>query len=459
MEHQQSADRPVHLRDYVRVLRKHKWVITGVFLVTVISTAIWTFLQVPIYQASTAVLIDPEPPRVLTNIAEVSPIGSTATEYYQTQYEIIKSRPVLERAVDTLGLKQRIPGLAEAANPHYFVLGGLSVEPRRNTRLVDVKFKHDDPAFAAEVCNAVAHAYAKYNVEMKLKGAREAVSWLTEQMSGLKTKLQDSATALQNYRVKAGILGLQEQRQITTAKIMDFNRAYLEAQAQRLSTEAKLNELRQITRDRAGAMTIFTVADSAMIRKAKEALADLEAERSKLVMVYKDKHPEILKIDAKIQQITGQIDAELQTMIRAVGTEHKVAKAREETLLGNVNQLRREGQDLSEKEIQFLTLQRESDSNQQLYEAVLKRLKETGITGGDLANNVRVIEEATKPGGPIRPRKSLNLMLSVIAGLFVGVGIAFALEYMDTTVKLPEEVEQQLGIPVLGIVPHFRMKS
>jgi len=304
----------------------------------------------------------------------------------------------------------------------------------------------------------VAGAYVKYNLDLKLKGARDALAWLNEQMAELKAKVQESSTALQNYRVKAGILGLEEQRKITAQKIMDFNKAYLEAQAQRLSIEAKLNELRRIARDRSGAQTIFTVADNPLIQKLKEELADLEVERSKLLKTFREKHPEVVKIDAKIQQLREKIDAEIQTMLRGVQTEYQVARAREETLLANVNQLRREGQDLNEKEIQYLTLQRETESNQQLYEAVLKRLKETGISGGLETNNVRIVQEATVPSLPIRPRKTLNLLLSVAVGLVAGVAAAFVVEYFDTTVRSPEEVERRLGLPVIGIVPSYSVK-
>lgn len=159
-----------------------------------------------------------------------------------------------------------------------------------------------------------------------------------------------------------------------------------------------------------------------------------------------------------MQQVNQKIDAQIQTMLRAVETEYRVARAKEETLLGNVNQLRREGQDLNEKEIQYLTLQRETDSNQQLYEAVLKRLKETGVTGGLETNNVRIVEEATPSRFPVKPRKTLNLALSIVIGLFAGIGLAFTIEYFDTTVKTPDEVERSLGLPVIAIVPVFGQK-
>jgi uncharacterized protein involved in exopolysaccharide biosynthesis len=450
LEHTREA----HLKDYYRILRKHRYLVVGLFLVTVLTVAIWTFLQTPIYQATAMVLIEPEAPKVL-NIQDVSPIGSPTQDYYRTQYEIITSRPIVEKVIETLDLKRRIPAVGHAGDPARAFLAAVTVEPKRNTRLVLVKFESPDPALAAEVTNALAKQYAKHNLDIKLKGAQEALAWLTEQMNSLRGKVQESSVALQNYRVKAGIMGLQEQRQITAQKIMDFNKQYLEAQAQRLSVEAKLTELQRIATDRAGAQTIFTVADNPLIQKLKQEASELEVQRAKLSRTYKEKHPEILKVEAQIEQVSLKIDAEIKTMMRGVQTEFRVARAREETLLGNVNRLRAEAQELNEKEIQYLNLQRDADSNQQLYEAVLKRLKETGVTGGLETNNVSVIEEAPAPRAPIKPRKAINLIVSVLVGLFVGVGVALTIEYFDTTIKTPDDVERYLGLPVIGIVPLF----
>jgi uncharacterized protein involved in exopolysaccharide biosynthesis len=449
--------RETHLKDYYRILRKHRYLVAGLFLVVVFSVAVWSFVQTPVYQASATVLIEPEPPKVL-NIQEVTPIGAPTQEYYRTQYELMTSRPIIEKVIEGLNLKKRLPELERAADPVRWMQSHVTVEPRRNTRLVAVKFEHPTPQLAAEITNALARAYVKHNLDIKLRGAQEAMTWLNEQMTSLRAKVQESSVALQNYRVKAGIMGLQEQRQITAQKIMDFNKQYLESQAQRLSVEAKMNELQRVTSDRGGAATIFTVADSQLIQKLKQEASELEVTKAKLSKTYKEKHPEILKVDAQIEQVNQRIETEIRTMMRAVQTEFRVARAREETLLGNVNRLRAEAQELNEKEIQYLNLQRDADSNQQLYEAVLKRLKETGVTGGLETNNVSVIEEAVTPRAPIRPRKAVNLLIAVVAGLLVGVGTALTLEYFDTTVKTPDDVERYLGLPVIGIVPQFAVK-
>ena len=448
------------IADYRRVLRKHRWLMTGIFLLTVLTVGIWTFTQVPIYLAAATIMIEPEPPKVL-NIQDVTPLGAMSPydpAFYPTQYEIIKSRAVVERAVDALNLKKRAADGGAVADPSRALSGSLAVDPVRNTRLVLIKIAGPDPARAAAEANAIASAYAKYNVELKLKGARDALTWLTEEAGRLRAKVDESSQALQNYRIKSGILGMQEQRQISAQKIIEANKGYLEAQAQRMSVEAKLGELTQVAKDPATAGTIFSEGDNPLVGKIKGEIGGLETEKSKLLKVYKDKHPEIVKVDAQIQHLRDRLEAEFRGTLRSVQTQARVARAREDSLLKEVNYLRREGQELNDKESQYQNLQREIESNQQLYDSVVKRLKETGVAGGLENSNVRIVEEATAPSAPIRPRKEWNLGLSIVAGLVLAFGVAFALEFLDTTVKTPDDVERQLGLSVIGVVPSFHAR-
>src|SRR5437899_234093 len=332
-----------HLNDYLRMLWKHRWLLTAVFLLTAVTGVIWTLAQTPIYQASATVLIEPELPKIL-NIQEITNPGMGSLEYYRTQYALMTSRPVMENTVAALkrqGRSAALAALGAGTDPRVKHMGVVSVEPIRNTQLVLVRFEHSDPVLAAEVATTVAQAYVKYNLDSKLKGSRDALVWLNEQMSSLKTKVEESSVALQNYRVKAGILGIQEQRVLTAQKAQEVNR------------------------------------------------------------------------------------------------------------------LRSEGQELNEKEIEYSALQREADSNQQLYEAMLKRLKETGVAGGLDTNNARVVEDAPVPGIPVRPRKTFGLVMSVLLGLGLGVAAVVGVEYFDRSVKSPEDVERLLGLPVIAVVPAF----
>jgi polysaccharide biosynthesis transport protein len=446
------------LHGYLQLLRKRRWTIISVFLIVVATGLIRTFLQTPIYRATARVMIEPEAPKVL-NIQEVNPTGGNYYFQYQlTQQELIKSRPVIEKAIENLDLTKRLPELAGVKDPVAVILSSVSVSPLKETSLVDIKFDHPDPTLAADVATAIARAYTRNNLDIKMKNAREALAWLSEQMNELGTKVRDSSMALQNYRVKAGIVGIKEQREITTGKIMNFNTAYLEAQAQRLAVEAKLKEIQAIAKDPTGAQTLFIVADNPMIQKLKDQAAQLRIEVSKALETLGPKHPRIIELRAQGQEIEKKLDAEIQTMLQAVNTELRVARARENALQQNVERLRQEAQQLSEKEIDYQRLEREVNSNQQMQDTVLTRVKEMGVSGALETNNLRVVEEAQVPKFPIKPQKLREITLAIITGLLAGIGLAFFLERLDNTIRTPEEVQRYLGSPVLGVVPIFEGK-
>ena len=447
-----------HLRDYLRVLHKRRWLALGTFSAVVVGTVIWTFTQTPIYEGAAKVLIDREPPRVV-NIQEVQPNDSSSLDYYQTQYEIIKSRPVITRAIESQGLARRMPRLAKANDPVASLLRVVKVEPKRNTRLVDIKVQDPDPQLAADVANGIAKAYARYNLESKLLSTREALVWLSENMNELKAKVQDSEVALQKYREKAGIVGIEQQRNITGQKMMDLNKTFMEAQAQRLAVESRLKELAPLVKGNMQSGLLLTSKDNPLLQKLMADYSNLEVDLSKALRTYKEKHPEVLKIQSQMAQVQERMQAEIQATLKSVEAEYRVAKGREDSLAGRIEQVKKEALDLNDKEIQYSALQRETSSNQQLYDVVLKRVKETGLEGGLESNNIRIVEDALVPNVPVRPRPLLNIALALVVGVMLGAGLAFFLEYFDNTIKTPEEVERYLGLTTLGVVPLFEPRK
>jgi uncharacterized protein involved in exopolysaccharide biosynthesis len=456
----ESANAPSPLHAYLKVLR-HRWrTVVAVFVLTVASAVVFTLQQTPIYQGVATVIIEPETPKVV-NIPEVTNDKAGLPDYYATQYKILQSRPVIDGMIKRLKLKERMPRVGGSDDPYASLVwgrNGLTIEPVKNTRLVQIKFDDPDPALAMEIANGVAEQYVKYDLQVKQGEAQTATVWLNEQIELLRTKAQQSSNALQAYQAKADLLGLQDQRQITQAKLIDFNRAYLEAQGQRLSSESKLRELTRIARDPAGSDTISTVINDPLIQKLKTEASDLQIERSKLSQIYRAKHPDILQLEAQIKQVNQRLGEELQKLVRAVETEAKIARAREETLLGNMNALRREARALNEREAQAFSLQRDKDSVEELQATVLKRLKETGLTSVLTASNIRLVEPATLPTYPIKPRTQLIWILSTICGLALGVGVAFLSDSLDTRVRTPADIERALGVPILGVVPVFSGK-
>jgi polysaccharide biosynthesis transport protein len=444
---------PIHL--YLKVLRDRWLLITLVFIITVVSAMVFTFLQTPVYQGVATVLIEPEAPKVV-NIQEVTNAANTSSEYYATQYKLLQSRPVVEPVIERLGLKQRM-GLS-SRDPYRSLVYNLTIEPVKTSRLVLVRFDNPDPALATEIANAIAEQFVKYSLEVKQNEAQMAAQWLNEQIESLRGKAQQSSKALQAYQAKADLLGLQDQRQLTQAKMIDINRAYLESQSLRMSTESKLRELSRIAKDPLGPETIFLVANDPLIQKLKTEASDLQIERSKLAQVSREKHPDLMQLDAQIREVNQRLQSEIQKMLRAIETEYKVAKAREEALLASVNELRREARVLSEREAQALMLQRDKDSIEELHGSVLKRFKETGLASGLTNSNIRVAEPAKVPTLPVRPRTNLIMALASVFGVALGVGVAFVAESLDRRARSPEDIEQVLGVPVLGVVPIFRAR-
>jgi uncharacterized protein involved in exopolysaccharide biosynthesis len=445
------------LRGYLTVLWKRRWLIGFTLAATMASAWIFTKMQVPIYEAAATVLIEPEPPRFV-NIPDVTPGPGSMGDYYATQHKLIESRAIVERVIKDLKLVERLPKLKSASDPYVSFVGSLTVTPVKNTRLVAISFASRAPALAAEVANAVANEYVKYNLRLKHKNAREAAEWLEHQLGDLRSNVERSAAALQTYQAKADLLGIQEQRQITIQKIVDVNRAYMDAQKQRLEIEARRRELARILRDPTAGEDVWSVVDNPLIQKLKTDVLDLQAERAKLAQLYTEKHPDLLQIDAQLRFATERFQAEMQKLERAVENEYRLAKAREEKLAGSLNEVRREAQELTAREARASALDLERHSNDELLATVLKRFKETGLTTALDASNIRVVEPAMPPTSPIWPREELIRILSVMAGLALGVGLAFLAEALDNRIRTPEDLERALGLPVLGVVPLFSAK-
>lgn len=441
-----------HFREHLRVVRKRAWLVLACLLAVVTTVAVATFLQRPVYRASTKALIERESHRVV-NIQEVAPADADNADFFQTQVQIIRSRPVVQRVIDSLGLVAKKPELARAPDPVESFLKTVSVDPIRNTRLIEIQVDDYDPKLAAEIANALASTYVSQNLELKLGAARDALTWLTTHVSDLKAKVNESELTMQRYREQAGLVSAEEKQSLSARKLAEFNSAYIEAKAKRLEMETRIVELRKAAQQSEVLESSPLVLNNALVQRLKGQSVELEVQRSKLLKTYKEKHPEVLKVQSQIEEINQRIKDEIGRIAMSMETEYNVLKSREAAMLGAVGQYRDEMQGMAKKEIQYGILKREADSNQQLYDMLLKRLKETGLSQGLDSNNVRIVEPAVTPVRPVKPRKTMNLALAVALGSVFALAVAFFAEYMDDTVRTPEQVEQSLGVPVFALIP------
>ena len=447
----------IPLRQYLQIVRKRSGTIAACLVLMVGVIGARTYVEQPIFRATARVIIERE--TQVVDFQRTNTYDWDAGEFFNSQVQIVRSRPVLQRVVDTLDLKERKPEFGQVQDPTGLLQGKVSIEPIRNTRLVQIGVEDPDPKLAADMANALAASYQTQNLELKLAAARDALTWLSNQVRDLKSKVNESELVLQQYREQAGLISVEEKQNLTVKKLAEFNGAYIEAKARRLEMETRLAELRRAAQKPDLLESSPMVVNNQLIQRLKGQLVELEVQRSKLLKVYKEKHPEVVKVQTQIDEIGRRVKEETDKLALSMESEYNVLKARENAMLQATDQYRAEAQTLSKKEIQYGILKREADSNQQLYEVLLKKLKETSLIQGLDTNNVRIIEPAVPPRQPVRPQPVRNLTLAVVFGLGLGLALAFFLERLDDTAHSPEEIERAIEVPVLAVIPMFAPRA
>ncbi|HEC68502.1 MAG TPA: polysaccharide biosynthesis tyrosine autokinase [Candidatus Desulfofervidus auxilii] len=487
---QEFPEEEIHLRDYLNVILKRKWTIITCFVVLVTIVTIASFKMEPVYKATCQILIERENPNVV-KIEEVMAIDASSTDYYQTQYEILKSQELAERGIKRLNLydnkefnrKPKI-GLgtiiaairgfigstikniigSKKEQKEYQIdktnqlikayLARLDIKPIRNSRLVNISFEAHDPQLAAQIANTHAKLYIEQSLERKFSASKEAVNWLNKRIKEVKEKLQKSEEALRNYKQAHDLVSIdfEESHNIRVQRLNELNTALMEAKTKRIEKENLYRELKRISDKPEMIESMPAVVANPLIQQLKAEYIKIKADYSKLSQRYGPEHPKMIRLRSEIKELKAKIASEVKKIARSIETEYRVAKKQEEALNKALEEEKKKALALSEKEIQYNVLKREVEINRTLYESLLKRAKETNITEDLQVSNVTIVDPARIPDVPFKPKKGLNILLATIVGLTMGIGLAFFLEYLDDTIKTPEEVERYLKIPFLGYV-------
>jgi capsular exopolysaccharide synthesis family protein len=401
----------VHLRDYLRVLQKRRWTVIAFFVILVTTVAVVTFTVRPVYRSTVQILIERENPNVVS-IQEVLAIDATATDYYQTQYEILKSETLARRVIDRLKL-DRNPDFqsgtdssedptnsnSEEKNRRLLkaFISRLTVSPIRNSRLVNVSFDSQDPQLAAQMANTMADEYIQYTMELKVRAAQQASDWLRKRVDEMQGKVQESEEAFEKYK------------ESIPTKIT----AQVESKAESPQAMKEMESRPEVVNNK-------------FIQELRTEEIRLTARQSELSKKYGPKHPQMIQVASELATLRDKMEREIKRLVGSVKIEESS---------------------------QYLLLKREEDANRQLFEVLLKRLKETALTENLPRSNIQVVDAAQPSQVPIKPRKGMNMVLAVVLGLVLGTGFAFFFEYLDSTIKSPEDIERVIAAPLLGIVP------
>jgi polysaccharide biosynthesis transport protein len=464
----------VSLRDLWRVVLKRYRQVLLVAALVLGAALVYTLLATPLYRASATVQIESSALRIVTSdsLEVMDPSG----DFIGTQTELLRSRSVALRAVRDLALvgdeafqkalyqprgwrsvlsyfraEKTAPWADETlevreAAAVRAVQGGLTVNPVRRTRVVEIGFVSPNPLLAQRIANGVAAAFMQSNLDRRVDNTAFARKFLEDRLQQTKLKLEDSERALIGFAQKQNIANLDETIGLVRKTQDSLNTELATVQAARIKAEAQLEQF-----DSKAGVSLDSLK-SAALEGMRQKLADLQADYEAKRSQYKPDYPEMQQLALRIREVKTQMAEESGAFQRATQGEARAARANETLLLRQIGKVQTELLALQGRSIQFNILKREADTNRQLYDGLLQRYKEIGVEGSSSANNISMLDPAQN-GSLFKPNFQTNLLLGLVLGLALGVGFVLLLEKLDDTLKTPDDIERQLRLPVLGLVP------
>jgi polysaccharide biosynthesis transport protein len=469
------------VRAVLSVLVRRRWVILCTAAVLFGAVAIHTLRQSKVYGATTSIVIDATPPRFLDNqVQDVSEPGAGGywftKEYTETQTRIMTSRAVSQRAVEKLGLQNdpAFLGVTQIQDPRAraeamkaidavaLLQGKVAVVPVKDSRIVNVRVEDSDPKRAALLSNEIADAYIAENLAVRLRVSESANRWLEDRLAELEQRTKQSDLAVYDFKKDADMLttSLEDRASMISQRLSTFNGALTDIRTRIAGLKARVEAINDLKKgaDTAGdamwADVLTGTAGQTPLSALKNRYLQEKADCSALGARYLPEHPKLASCLQKVAEARDDLVHELDNVVRGAQLDLTEATAKERNLQALLATAKAEAFEVNKRQIEFERIKRESDNNQRLYDLVLKRLKDTELSGMLRTNNVRILDAARPSMAPLRPSVRNNLILGLLLGLAGGIGLALLLEQLDNTVKTQADVEERIGLPFLGVLLH-----
>lgn len=468
-----------------RVLHKHRWMIFTIAFVCFTVVLIGTLKMKPIYRAYVLLEIQKENPDIssmqnLFNLEDVSNV------YLETQYRVLSSQSLARRVIDQLRLdrveefrprnmwffSKQLEKPSSSSSSQVFVVPGedigrnrqeyqeilerfsdrLEIEPVKRSRLVGISFESEDSELAAQVVNTLASNFVELNLEARWQATQKATEWLSQQLTGMKTRLEKSEDELQAYARREGLLFLEAEGggvlNVVDERHRQLQVELTKAQATRFQKESVYRLI-----DAGDFGSLPGIFESRLMQDLSVQLAEVKRRRAELTATFTPDYPKVKELQSQVDELEKVLTQERNRGAQRIKNDYRAALGREKLLLQAVKSQQGYVNRVAEKSIQYNILKREVDTNKQMYEGLLQRLREAGVSAGLKASNIRIVDPAEPPEKPARPKIPLNLTLAGILGLGLGVGAAFLQEYLDNTLKTSMDVERFLRVPALALIP------
>ena len=468
------------ITDSIRILIKRKWtvVICLVSIFTVVAIA--SLRMTPIYEASGTIEINkPDSTLSFQNSASFSVDYYDPTEL-ETELKILQSDLLATQVIRELNLDRRpeIGGQAPPASPLELAPDPLQSDPTKvpamvggfksnlrvalspNTRIIEVRYRSADPQMASNVVNTLMQTYVENNFKARFESTMQASDWLSKQLVDLQMKVETSQEKLVRYQKEHEILGTDEKQNIITEKLDELNKELTAAETERMDKESLYRLVESGDPDAiassAGGLSDAgsgTQSASQFLDSLRAKQADIKIQAADLNTQFGPAYPKLTQLNNQLKEIDAQIQEEMKKIASKVRGQYTTALQRENMLHDALEKQKQEANKLNESAIEYSLLKRDVDTNRQLYEGLLQKMKEAGVSAGLKSNNFRIVDAARTPAGPIEPNIPRNLLFATVLGLASGIGLAFLLEGIDNTVRTTEQAQMISGLASLGMIP------
>src|SRR5580698_10098506 len=469
--------------EYLRVLVKRKWIVVGCLLPIFTVVAIGTLRQVPIYEANGSIAINK--PDSTLNFKDSA---TFSLDYYdptelETEVKILQSDLLALQVIKELNLDRQpeFGGKSPAAAlPSSLDLapdplqadpsrtssllasfkGNLKISLSPNSRIMEVHFRSADPQTAQNVVNTLMHTYQENNFKARFESTMQASDWLGQQLVDLQMKVETSQEKLVRYQKEHEILGIDEKQNITTSKLDELNKELTVAESERMDKEAFYRLIESGDPDAIASSAGGVEGDgpnsgsaSTVLDSLRNKQIDLKVQIADMSTQFGPSYPKLAQLNNQLKEIDAQIQNEMKKIVSKVRGQYMTALQRENMLHDALERQKQEANKLNESAIEYSILKRDAETYRQLYEGLLQKLKEAGVSAGLKANNFHIIDSARPPSGPIEPNIPRNLLFSILLGSATGIGLAFLLEGLDSTIRTTEQAQMISGLASLGMIP------
>ncbi len=455
------------LRDYLEVLLDRWWVVAATTAAALVAALTFSTLAPPVYRGTATVMVD----RAGSSFGLISDItGISQQTFVDTLAEVVRSRAVGERALDRLGVP---PDEREEALRR--LQAGLRVQRVRNADVIRIQAEGPTPQAAADATNAVAEAFLAWHVEGRRAQAAAGRKFIEDQLAIVGRELRSAEDALAAYKARAGQVALSEQTTLAVTRLADFEAQRRAASAERQAVEASLAQARATLAEQAATVpSSFVLSEDPVAAQLRQQLASAEVELAGLREQFTDRHPQVVAVKAKIEEIKNRmqtlaarrlasqtitlnpIHQDLLGQVIKLQIERQALQAREAALAAVVARYARDARVLPSREVDLARLTREVKVAEQTYLLLSEKLQEARIAEASIVGDLRVVDRAVPPESPVKPRTALNTLLGAVLGVMLGLGAVYTLEAVDTTFKTAEEAGEYLDLPVLATIPIWK---